>query len=73
MEVYQYRNNPQRYSVIKDDNTATLKIENVRSSDAGEYQCEARGQTNGWILRRTINLGQLLPTLWAFILLYGMA
>ena len=47
-----------RYSIMEDSITTTLRIEKLRSSDAGVYQCLATGLDNGWTLRRTIKLGK---------------
>ena len=47
-----------RYSIMEDDITTTLRVENLQPSDAGVYQCVASGLVNGWTLRRTIKLGK---------------
>ena len=47
-----------RYSIVEDDITTTLQVENLQPSDAGMYQCVASGLPNGWMLRRTIRLGK---------------
>ena len=51
------------YTIMGDDITTTLRVENLESSDEGMYQCVASGSPNGWILRRTIKLGKVIQSL----------
>ena len=45
--------------IITIDNTTTLVIGNLQSSDAGQYQCVFNDTVNGWTLSRHIVLNEL--------------